>query len=247
MIIKIAVCDDKIEYIDKIMSCAKHYFDRHTFETAFFAFNGSLQLLDSLHKTSSYDIVLLDICMPGMLGTDVAKEIRQRKDKTEIVFITSSDQFAVDAFVLKATHYLVKPFTQAEFDEAMDRAIAKILANLHNNISIKLSGGNVQVVDINDIIYIENFSHTQNVYLKNGDCLEAKETITQLLTLLEDTAKGCFFSPYKGFIVNMKAILTIEPNGVKLKNGIFIPIVKRSFRDLQKRYFDYMFNHGGTL
>lgn len=65
-------------------------------------------------------MLLLDICMPGLLGTDIAREVRQRKDKTEIVFLTGSDEFAVEAFTLKAAHYLVKPFSQDEFDEALE-------------------------------------------------------------------------------------------------------------------------------
>lgn len=247
MIIRIAVCDDKVEYIDKVLACANNYFDRQECKAEFFTFTSSFEFLESLQHTSVYDIVLLDICMPIMLGTDVAKEIRQRKDKTEIIFITTSDQFAVDAFVLKAAHYLVKPFNQAEFDEAMDRATKKVLAEHNKNIVLKLSGGSVQVVCIDDILYIENFAHTQSVHLKGNACLEAKESITQLMSMLEEVAKDRFFSPYKGIIVNMNAIMTIEPCGIKLKDGTLLPIVKRSFRDLQKKYFDYMFGHGGTL
>ncbi|MDR3601423.1 MAG: response regulator [Desulfosporosinus sp.] len=54
-------------------------------------------------------MLLLNIGMPGIVGTQVAAEVRKRKDKSEVIFLTTSDEFAVDAFALKATHYLAKP------------------------------------------------------------------------------------------------------------------------------------------
>lgn len=248
MIINIAVCDDKIEEINKIRACSDNYFARHAeFVAEYCEFTNSFEFLESIQKTRGYDIILLDICMPVLLGTDVAREIRQRKDKTEIIFITTSDEFAVDAFVLKATHYLIKPFKQAEFDEAMDRAAYKILSESNRRITFKLSGGSIQVVYVDDIIYIENFAHTQNVYLKDNTCFEAKESLAQFMSVLEVAAKNSFVSPYKGFIVNLKSIIKIEPDTIISRNGKHIPIVKRSFRDLQKKYFDFMFDEGGNL
>lgn len=120
---KIAICDDRSEQIEIINNAVNQYFrllndvavEVETFDRAF----------DFLyaHEKNKFNIVLLDICMPGMLGTDVAREIRQRRDNTEIVFLTTSDEFAVDAFQVKAAHYLLKPFTQSDFDEALDRVM----------------------------------------------------------------------------------------------------------------------------
>lgn len=107
---KIAICDDKIRQIEIIETSAYAYFLAKRIEFKIDTFDKAFDFLDA-HKKNSYDLVLLDICMPGMLGTDVAKEIRQKKDNTEVVFLTTSDEFAIDAFTLRAAHYLLKPFT----------------------------------------------------------------------------------------------------------------------------------------
>ena len=122
----IAICDDLPAQSELIHTAALDYFSRHKEqEVEFSIYNNSLLFLDSLKSTGGFDILLLDICMPGINGTEVAREIRKRQDKCEIVFLTTSDEFAVDAFALKAAHYLLKPFTQELFDEAMDRALAR--------------------------------------------------------------------------------------------------------------------------
>ena len=83
---KIAICDDKIRQIEIIKSAAYEYFSARKITVEIYTYDKAFDFLDA-HKKCGYELVLLDICMPGMLGTDVAKEIRQRKDKTEVVFL----------------------------------------------------------------------------------------------------------------------------------------------------------------
>ena len=174
-------------------------------------------------------------------GTEVAKEIRKRRDKTEIVFLTSSDDFAVSAFSLKAAHYLVKPFTQSEFDEAMDRAVSFFRKSNVLKLSFKLTGGGVKTVDIDDILYIESYKHEQQIQLNNGDALSIREALNSLQEQLDELSPHQFLSPYKGYIVNLKAVHSIEPDCMKLHGNKSVPIARRSFRELTDKYFAYAF------
>lgn len=242
IILNISICDDRQEQLAKIHTAALEYFKSHSEWTIQInCFDNSLLFLESLEKTGGCDIALLDICMPGILGTEVAKEIRKRRDKTEIIFLTTSDEYAIDAFALKATHYLMKPFTQQQFDEAMDRAMLRFADGLLKTIVIKPEGGGAQAVDINEILYIESRGHLLTVYTKNGSCTEGQRSLARLLEELEKQSPSQFISPYKGFIVNQKAIKTIEKEQIILRSGHRIPIPKRGFRELQNNYFDYMF------
>lgn len=238
---KIAICDDKSEQIAIIKAAAEKYFyARKTVTVEIDTFQNALDFLDSQEK-SGYDLALLDICMPGMLGIDVAKEIRQRRDKTEIVFLTTSDEFAVEAFRVSAAHYLLKPLIQRDFDEAMDRAIQNICSNHKRTVYLKCPESVVEAVDKDAIIYIEGAAHKQSVVLVDGKVVETVQTLTELLKTLERLSEGQFISPYKGFIVNQTAISTIESGKIVLKSGKCIPIPRRSFRQIKQTYFDYMF------
>jgi len=245
--LRIAICDDRPEQLALIRSALRAYFAPRgeTPETS--VFDSSLLFLESLTQTGGWDIVLLDICMPGILGTDVAREIRQRRDKTEIVFLTASDEYAVDAFALKAAHYLLKPFTQAQFDEAMGRAMARFESGAVKNIAVKPEGGGAQMVDANDILYIESQGHTLTLYTKTGILSEGQRSLGRFGEELEKCLPGQFIAPYKGYLVNQKAITAIEPQQIVLRGGARIPIPKRSFREIQNRCFDYLFpKNGGT-
>ncbi|NLU23750.1 MAG: response regulator transcription factor [Clostridiales bacterium] len=242
---RIVICDDNFEQLALIRNAAQQYISsRQNLKAQFETFDNSLLLLESLNKTGGYDIALLDICMPGTLGTDIAKEIRQRHYKTEIIFLTTSNEYAVEAFSLKAAHYLLKPFTQEQLNEAMDRAVSRLDENKVKNIVVKAEGGGAQMVDINDIRYIESQKHLLTVYTKTGFCTEGRRSLARFMEELEKQSPGQFIMPYKGYLVNQKAIAVIEPEKIVLRGGKCIPIPKRGFRELQNAYFDYMFGKG---
>lgn len=239
---KIAICDDKKQQIEIIKASVEAYFhNKKDEEIEVDTFDKAFDFLDSQEKVG-YDLVLLDICMPGMLGTDVAKEIRQRKDKAEIIFLTTSDEFAIEAFVVKAAHYLLKPFTDIDFAEAMDRALQNIEKAKTMLICLKCVGGTAETVDKDSIIFIESAAHRQKVYLSSGKIIETAHTLIELHKNLEELSRGQFINPYKGYLVNQKAISTIDNDKIMLKNGKAIPIPKRNFRQLKQAYFDYMFD-----
>ncbi|HSI46860.1 MAG TPA: response regulator, partial [Ideonella sp.] len=71
------------------------------------------------------DLVLMDIQMPGMTGLEVVKALRQDGLQTAVVFTTAYDEHALTAFELHAVDYLLKPFSRARFDEAIEHALAR--------------------------------------------------------------------------------------------------------------------------
>lgn len=90
------------------------------------AFPPPFDMLEEMERGGAPDLAILDICMPGVLGTEIAREIRRRsRDVTDIVFLTASPDFAVEAFALHANDYLTKPFTRQRLTETLDRVIEK--------------------------------------------------------------------------------------------------------------------------
>lgn len=79
----------------------------------------ALVLLGSL----TYDVVLLDIRMPGGTGLDIAASLREMQQRPKIIFTTAFPDYAVAAFDLEAVDYLVKPFDAERLQRALDRAL----------------------------------------------------------------------------------------------------------------------------
>lgn len=76
-------------------------------------------------QTHAPDLVLLDVQMPGMSGFGVLQEI-EVDPMPVVIFVTAYDQYSLKAFEVHAVDYLLKPFTNRRFHEAIDQAKQKI-------------------------------------------------------------------------------------------------------------------------
>jgi len=72
------------------------------------------------------DVILLDIEMPGLGGTAVARRLAEAPMRPQVVFCTAYEQHALSAFDLGATDYLLKPVRAERLDEALDRAATRL-------------------------------------------------------------------------------------------------------------------------
>lgn len=123
----IVICDDQINELENIKQIASEYAKMHAeLFITITGFSNPLEMLDDISKNGVPDIALLDICMPGILGTEIAKELKSKsKEDTDIIFLTTSHDFAVEAFALHVNDYLTKPFTKERLTDTLDRIIEK--------------------------------------------------------------------------------------------------------------------------
>lgn len=105
---KIAICDDDKNELFRILSVLADYQTQRNIEFSYKPFDNSTELASNLLQ-EHYDIYLLDVVMPGLNGIELAKEIRSSDKAADIVFLTSSPEFAVESYTVKASNYLAKP------------------------------------------------------------------------------------------------------------------------------------------
>ena len=238
----IVICDDHPEELEKIRRAAEEYFrNKSGYPVTFYSFTNSMNLLDHLEQGGDCDIALLDICMPGVDGIDVAKQLQKRYDRAEVVFLTTSREFAVDAFALGAAHYLIKPFTQVQMDEALERALRSFGPGEHKKMVMQGDGGVLTTIEVDNIMYVENYRHHRAVYTAAGELKETRRTMTTFLEELEQLCPGVFIQPYRGYIVNQNAIRAVTKEGILLRSGERIPIKGGDFRKVRDAYFDWAF------
>ncbi len=243
--VRVAICDDQQEYLAGVHDAVSSYFSRRPeFSVRISDFSSPTRFLEELGRSSGWDIVVLDICLPGMLGTDVAREIRRRHDRTEIIFISISRDYAIDAFSLKAVHYVVKPFAQAQLDEALDRAMASFEEKNIRRLLINIGNGEVQSVSIDKILYIESQGYRRVVHTAEGLYEEVKDTLSRMQEELDSISLGQFIQPYRGYIVNLDAVRTVASDRIFLNNGEFILIKRGDFRRIRSLLFAWSFGNG---
>jgi len=88
-------------------------------------FTNPIEVLNEIKKGSVVDAVFLDIEMPELNGIELAEEIKQINEETDIIFLTAYNEYAVKAFELYALDYLLKPVKEERLQKTINRMNAK--------------------------------------------------------------------------------------------------------------------------
>lgn len=194
------------------------------------------------------DVVFLDIQMPGASGIDVAASIGARRPL--VVFCTAFDQYAVDAFELSATDYLLKPVNRARLAAALDRVrlaagepgLGRSLASAGREAGLAPTrvlarrGNRYKVVPMAEVVAFTFIDGITRV-------VTATETLTMQPTLAAlgrrlDPTRFCQVS--RTVLVHLDAVREARPfadgaGEIVLTNGQTVPVTRRRWRGLVEK------------
>lgn len=155
------------------------------------------------------DVIFLDIEMPRLSGISLLEGLPSR-ERPVAVLVTAHSRHAVDAFDLAAADYLLKPFTQARFDRAVQRARRAVEARntrqADERLAFKKSRGSVVLVRSSTIRFIAAEGNYARVYTTDGAIL-VRETIQSLEEQLDPAT---FIRVHRAAIVNMKYVIELR-------------------------------------
>ncbi len=235
--INIAICDDEEKELNKTNSMCEAYTKDHPEQNISIAtFRSPVEFLDFMNQKDTFDILFLDIYMPGMTGTELAHALREKQIDCQIVFLTTSLTHAVEAFSLHAVHYLVKPFTMLQFEAALEKAISFVKKNENKHILLKTSNG-VHKISLDQILYAETSGHKQTIYQLDGTYIEVRMTSSELFELL--TLDDRFFKCGSTYIVNLAKIKELNARFLLFDNEKQLPMLRRHYKDLLCKYTEY--------
>lgn len=236
--LRIGICDDDQEDIERMERLAVHFSEEHP-ETPvqIQLYRSPYDLLDDIEKTGGFDLYLLDVVMPHMNGITLARRIRERKERAEILFLTVSREYAVDAFSVKASGYLIKPVEQSDFDDAVLDCIHRLSPEHNASLMLKSRSG-LQRVPVGELVFVESFNHNQICTLSDGSALEVSITMAELMEALKDYP--AFVRPHRSYLVNMDFIRRLTSRELLLVNGKRIPVSQSAYGELKNQYFTYM-------
>lgn len=232
----VMICDDQKKELDNINKIISEYSSLNSeLPITAKSFLNPSEMLDFIHKNGAPDIALLDICMPGILGTEVAKEIiGMNESETDIIFLTTSSDFAVEAFSLHASDYVTKPYTKERITEALDRVIKKRANRFFLTVSC---GREIYRIDLFQVLYAEAKNHSVEIHLKSGKCLKTHTALSELKkTFLKE---NCFISVGASYVVNLRNVQSMLVSTLEMSNGDIIPVPRRLRNEVRERYFDF--------
>ncbi|MDE7248029.1 MAG: LytTR family DNA-binding domain-containing protein [Lachnospiraceae bacterium] len=238
---KIAVCDDEIHFIDTVCSLVEKWAKERKIKLTIYRFMNGDDLIDA-QKSECMDLIILDVIMPLLNGMDAARELRNTNQTVPIVFLTSSREFAVDSYEVKAFHYLLKPVNPAKLFLVLDDFL-KTFKQPETFFTAKTADG-FQRIDIADVDYLEAQNKQVLVHLSDDRTIVIRELFSKCVE---------FFSPENGFccchrsyIVNLSNVEQFSKTEVTTIHHAVIPISRNSYTTFKEIYFNYMFEMAET-
>lgn len=239
---KIAICDDDPLELERIKSTVEEFIvsKQHENRTNFFlhTFLGANELLRFLIQHNEFDLIILDIIMPGMNGIELAAQIRKSGSCCKIIFLTSSPEFAIDSYKVSAYYYLLKSHSKIELTSILNKALKDMQDEESSSIIIKQKG-KLTRVQIHTIKYIETINHTAYYHLNNNTVISCLSKTAQSHDPV--LSEKQFIKCHKSFIVNLNYVLSITNKDFIMDDNTQIPISRQVFKQIKDAYLDFFF------
>lgn len=238
--ISVAVCDDNKVFLEILINFIRDKFAKNNVECTVSGFQSGKDFL-YMHTEKHYDVVFLDIAMPGMNGFDVAKEIRRVSEKTYIIFVTTETGLVYDSFDFRPFQFIPKSSPEL-LQSRLDYVINKLLLHMNANKSIyfDLPYNEKKSLAPNDIIYIKSDSNYLEIITIKEE-LRIREHIDNVINMV---SPDLFVRVHNRYLVNMKHIGKIDyPNSeILMDNGKLINISRAHKKSLEEAYNSFLHN-----
>ena len=239
--LRIAVCDDDMQELTRVSSLLNQYRTEKEPAFKYNAFSNAMDLLDSM-KSNSYDLLFLDVLMPGINGIEAAREIREFDQEIKIIFLTSSSEFAVESYSVEAHYYLLKPASVQKLFPILDK-IFQDRKRTQDSMNIRSSSG-IMRVPFNKIEFLEVFNKKLRFHLADGDIKEINGSLSDFEGDL--LCREEFIKVHRSYIVNMELTLSLDAKSLTTCTKKEIPISRLLYGQVREAYMQYLFVERGV-
>ncbi len=178
----------------------------------------AMQALPLLEK-EEIDLIFLDVEMPEMTGLDMVKNVTRLP---QIIFVTSKQEYAVEAFEHRVTDYIQKPVQFPRLVKAIDRARevkGKRLTDDSNELYVRVDGKLVRL-DLKEVLYIESIGDYVIFHTEKKEKFIVHSTLKNIDDKITNPK---FLKVHRSFIVNLSKIIDIQETNLVIKDKV-IPI-----------------------
>ena len=233
MRLKTAICDDDAAQRAYLVETVTEWEKKHRHLTELKQYADAKSFLFDYSEEKDFDILLLDIEMPGMNGIELARTVRCENSTVQIVFITGYYEYFSDGFDVSALHYLIKPVDKQKLFTVLDKAVGN-LAYRQRSILLATVDGEIKV-PLADILYVESENVYIIVHTVHGD-----HRTRMALQKFSDQLDETFFKVHRSFIVGLKYIKKITRTDVTMINGEKIPISRGLYDEVHTALIKYL-------
>lgn len=233
---KIAICDDEMHFIDALCPLLEQWAKERGIKLMLYRFTNGDDLI-AAHQSECMDLIFLDIIMPLLNGIDAAREFRNMDQNVPIVFFTSSRDFAVDSYEVKALNYLIKPVDPVKLFRILDDFL-KTFDRPKTFFTAKTADGFCRIA-IADVDYLEAQNKQVFVHLANGRIIVVRELFSKCAEVF--SPENGFCCCHRSYIVNLSNVEQFSKTEVTTVHHAAIPISRNNYAMFKETYFNHMF------
>lgn len=237
--IRIAVCDDDERAVSMHKKVAEDCLGQCECVGEITSYTCSENLLyDITEDKFYYDLILLDIEMPGSTGMELAQKIKPFLPDVRIIFITSHIEYAIDAFELSVFRYVPKNELDRRLPGAVTDALRLILLE-DGKVYTICTNSRLEKIPYKDIFYIERDGKYASITSAAGVSRVRKS----LQQVYEELGAEEFLYIDRGCIVNVIHMMQVKDGQAVLKSGVALPISRSHLQGVKEQINRYWGSH----
>jgi DNA-binding LytR/AlgR family response regulator len=232
MLLKVAVAEDEQANRNHIENCLRRFEEEQGIKIELDLFASASEMLEGF--TPRYDVIFLDIMMPGINGMKAAKKIRTIDQQVILVFITNIAQYAIKGYEVGALDFILKPLSYESFAMKLARIVKQVEKNTDKSIVLTVND-ELRKISVSELYYVEVVNHQLIYHLAEEEirCRGSLKSVEESLT------EFGFTKCNSGYLVNLQHVRAIKENFVTV-GPYSLQISRARKKEFAQKVADYI-------
>lgn len=241
--LRIALCDDNEDQMEALRWQLERWLrQRRDGRGQITVFHSGEALLEQT-RLGGYDIYILDIIMPGLNGIEIGKQLRDLGEDGEIVYLTTTSEYAVDSYLTRAFFYLVKPIAEDQLFAVLDAAAEQLDRRREAGVMVALPHGSRMVL-LDRVLFVERVSRIVRYHCTDGtvDSRSIRVSFRQAVAPL--LADPRFYLCGASYVFNLQRVLGVSGGQAQLDGGGAVELPQRWIMPFKIAWGNYWLDEG---
>ena len=237
--LRIAICEDEEKQLGETAALLKAYLHvRPGLNGQVEMFQGGNELLARAESMGGFDLYILDILMPELSGIDTGRRLRALGEGGEIVYLTSSNDFAADSYDVRAFFYLLKPVKEGKFFQVLDGAVEKLDRRRSCAVVVATADGPRRIL-LESVRYVERIGRRMHY-----DCTDGAVDSQSIRTSFREAAASLladrrFYLCGASFVLNFQHVTGVKGQTALLDNGQAVTLPRMAAAEFKRAWGSY--------